>query len=62
MDEIDKYRVLVNRYLDKPTHISYIKNYIFKCDDLAVKKLIDTFVEEGLIESHPKFKEYYGKR
>ena len=62
MDEIEKYRLLVNKHLTKPTHIAYIQKYIFKCDNLTVQELLSKFVDEGLVEPHSKFKDYYGKR
>lgn len=61
MDKIDKYKSLINKHLNKPTHISYIKNYIFKCSDLEMKELISKFIDEGLIKPHSTFKDYYGK-
>lgn len=61
MDKIDKYKSLIDKHLDKPTHISYIKSYIFKCGDLEIKELINKFVDEGLIKPHSMFKDYYGK-
>lgn len=59
---IEKYRGKVEKLLIKPTHISYIKNYIFKFDELKVKEIITTFVNEGILEEHSMFKDYYGTK
>jgi hypothetical protein len=61
VEKIEKYKTLIDKHLTKPTHISYIKTYIFKCSDLEVKEIINIFVDEGLIMPHLKFKDYYGK-
>ena len=59
---LNKYGKLVDRYLTKPTRISYIQRHIFRCDDLEVKNIINTFVQEGVVQEHQKFKDYYGKK
>ena len=59
---IEKYRSKVEKYLTKPTHISYIKTYIFRCEDLEVRNIITTFVKEGILEEHSMFKDYYGTK
>jgi hypothetical protein len=50
---------LLNSKLRQPVHISYISKYILKITEEETKKILNEFIDEGVIEESPLASNYY---
>ena len=55
----DKTKKLLNTKLRQPIHISYISKYILKKTEKETKEILDTLIEEGVIEESALSPDYY---
>jgi len=55
----DKTKKLLNSKLRQPVHISYISKYILKLSEKETKKILNTLIEEGVIEESSLSQNYY---
>ena len=45
--------------LRRPVHISYIAQYILRCEDFQAREIIGEYIENDIIEESSIAKDYY---
>jgi hypothetical protein len=55
----DQQRKLLMSKLRQPIHVSYISQYILKEDLNKTKEIINSLIEDGILEESKYAKEYY---
>jgi hypothetical protein len=54
----NKERKLLNK-LRSPIHISFIAESILECNEYNAKEILKDYIEEGIIEESPDYKNIY---
>jgi acetyl-CoA carboxylase carboxyltransferase component len=52
----------VLKHTDKPTHITYIANYLLKCSVDTARERIKPFLEDGTMYEYEHAKDYFGTK
>lgn len=54
----NKEKLLLNK-LRGPLHISFISESILNCNEYNAKEILKDYIEDGIIEESPDYKNFY---